>query len=72
MKITTNGKIISETNNFLTTKNKPMATTTYKRIAAGVSKEGSIYRVRVQKNGVRKSKFFTTRKAALEFRKKLG
>lgn len=49
-----------------------MATTTYTRIAAGVSKEGNIYRVRVQKNGVRKSKFFTTRKAALEFRKKLG
>jgi hypothetical protein len=49
-----------------------MATTTYRRIASGVSKEGNFYRVRVQKNGVRKSKFFATRKAALEFRKKLG
>jgi len=49
-----------------------MAATTYTRITSGVSKEGNIYRVRVQKNGVRKSKFFTTRKAALEFRKKLG
>jgi len=60
-----------ETNNFLTLKTSTMATT-YTRIAAGVSREGNIYRVRVQKNGVRKSKFFTTRKAALEFRKKLG
>lgn len=49
-----------------------MATTTYKRISKNVSKEGNIYRVRVQQNGTITRKSFTTRKAALEFRKKLN
>lgn len=49
-----------------------MATTTYRSIAANVSKEGNSYRVRIQKKGVRKSYSFATKKAALEFRKKLS
>lgn len=38
---------------------------------ANIQKVGSSYRVRVQKNGKRVSKSFTSQKAALEFRKKV-
>ena len=39
---------------------------------ANIQKVGKSYRVRVQKNGKRVSRNFTSRKQALEFRKKLG
>ena len=39
---------------------------------ANIQKVGNSYRVRVQKNGKRVSKSFTSQKKALEFRKKLG
>lgn len=49
-----------------------MATTTYTRIATNVAKEGNSYRVRYNVKGVRKSKSFQTKKAALEFKRSLG
>jgi hypothetical protein len=42
----------------------------YQFIMPNVSKEGNIYRVRYQKNGKRVSKFFQTKKDAINFRKK--
>lgn len=47
--------------------------TIYKHVAMNICKENNIYRVRFQKNGKRFSKSFTTKKAAMQFRKaKLG
>jgi hypothetical protein len=40
-------------------------------IMPNVSKEGNVYRVRYQKNGKRYSKFFSTRKEAVNYRKKI-
>jgi len=47
-----------------------MATTTYRRVSANVSKEGNSYRVRLKVKGKQLSKNFATKKAALEFRAK--
>jgi hypothetical protein len=47
-----------------------MATKTYRRISANISKEGNSYRVRLQKNGKRKSKFFQKKKDAIAYREK--
>ena len=41
------------------------------RTLANIQKVGGSYRVRVQKNGKRVSKSFTSQKAALTFRKKV-
>lgn len=49
-----------------------MATKTYQLICPNVSKEGNTYRVRFQKNGKRKSKFFTSRKEAMAYRAKIA
>jgi hypothetical protein len=42
-------------------------------VSANICKENNVYRVRFQKNGKRVSKYFATKKAAMQFRKaKLG
>ena len=47
--------------------------TTYTHVGMNICKENNVYRVRFQKNGKRVSKSFTTKKAAMQFRKaKLG
>lgn len=51
-------------------KTSKMAIKTYRRITTNVSKEGNSYRVRLQKNGKRKSKCFSTRKEAMAYRAK--
>jgi len=45
--------------------------TAYTPIAPNIYKAGSSYRVRVRKNGKMQSAYFTSKKAALEFRKKV-
>jgi hypothetical protein len=45
----------------------------YTSVSANVSKEDNLYRVRFQKKGKRYSKYFTNKKAAMQYRKqKLG
>jgi len=46
---------------------------TYTSVSTNICKENNLYRVRYQKNGKRFSKFFTSKKAAMQYRKqKLG
>jgi hypothetical protein len=47
-----------------------MASTTYRSVAANISKDGNSYRVRLKVKGKQISKNFSTKKAALEFRAK--
>jgi hypothetical protein len=42
----------------------------YQHVMQNVSKEGNSYRVRFQKKGRRYSKFFSTRREAIAYRKK--
>jgi len=43
----------------------------YQYVSANITKEGNSYRVRFQKNGKRISKFFTSKKQALAYRKQV-
>lgn len=43
----------------------------YQFVMQNVCKEGNSYRVRFQKKGKRYSKFFSTRKEAIAYRKKM-
>jgi hypothetical protein len=43
----------------------------YQPVSQNISKENNSYRVRFSKNGKRYSKSFTSKKAAVEFRKKM-
>jgi len=43
----------------------------YKSVSYNVYKTGSSYRVRFTKSGKRLSRYFTTKKAAIEFRNKM-
>ena len=43
----------------------------YQYVTQNVCKEGKSYRVRFQKNGKRYSKFFSTRKEAIAYKKKM-
>ena len=44
---------------------------TYQYVSANITKEGNQYRVRFQKNGKRTSRFFTSKKQALAYRKEV-
>jgi hypothetical protein len=43
----------------------------YQYVMTNICKEGNSYRVRYQKKGKRYSRFFSTRKEAIAFRKKV-
>ena len=52
-------------------KTRRTPVTTYVPVASNVYFDGTSYRVRVIKNGVRNSKNFSSKRAAMQYRKQL-